>query len=125
MFGYNYYPNNNMTPNPNMGPNPNYPKGEKENLNGTPLVNPMVNPMYNPYYGNGCCQKNMSFYSECKPIVTGSKQVIEQYHVVKQPYVHNYHTEVVHHHVTQNEFIPTYSCSEVHVNDCCNGRPRV
>ena len=37
--------------------------------------------------------------------------------VVKQPYVHNYHTEVVHHHVVQNEFIPNYTCSEVHVNE--------
>lgn len=56
-------------------------------------------------------------YKTCPPIVTCSKQVIDQYHVIKQPYVHNYHTEVVHHYVTQNEFIPNYTCSEVHVNE--------
>ena len=56
-------------------------------------------------------------YKECPPIVTCSKQVIDQYHIVKQPYVHNYHTEVVHHHVVQTEFIPNYTCSEVHVNE--------
>ena len=58
-----------------------------------------------------------TIYKECPPIVTCSKQVIDQYHVVKQPYVHNYHTEVVHHHVVQNEFIPNYTCSEIHVNE--------
>lgn len=58
-----------------------------------------------------------TIYQECPPIVTCSKQVIDQYHVVKQPYVHNYHTEVVHHHVLQKEFIPNYTCSEVHVNE--------
>ena len=56
-------------------------------------------------------------YKECPPIVTCSKQVVDQYIVVKQPYVHNYHTEVVHHHVLQKEFIPNYTCSEVHVNE--------
>ena len=39
----------------------------------------------------------------------GNKQVINQYHYTKQPYIHNYHTEVVHHHITENEFIPNYS----------------
>ena len=58
-----------------------------------------------------------TIYQECPPIVTCSKQVIDQYHVVKQPYVHNYHTEVVHHHVLRKEFIPNYTCSEVHVNE--------
>ena len=56
-------------------------------------------------------------YKCCPPIVTCSKQVINQYHITKQPYVHNYHTEVVHHHITENEFIPNYTCSEVHVNE--------
>lgn len=73
----------------------------------------------------GCgCNKQMqpapccpTIYQECPPIVTCSKQVLNQYHVVKQPYVHNYHTEVVHHHVVQKEFIPNYTCSEVHVNE--------
>ena len=61
-----------------------------------------------------CCP---TIYQECPPIVTCSKQVLNQYHVVKQPYIHNYHTEVVHHHVVQKEFIPNYTCSEVHVNE--------
>ena len=56
-------------------------------------------------------------YTTCSPIVTCSKQVVNQYHITKQPYIHNYHTEVVHHHITQNEFIPNYTCSEVHVNE--------
>ena len=56
-------------------------------------------------------------YKECPPIMTCSKQVIDQYHVTKQPYIHNYHTEIVHHYVTQNEFIPNYTCNEVHVNE--------
>ena len=67
-----------------------------------------------------CCQNRPmcpTIYQECPPIVTCSKQVIDQYHVTRQPYVHNYHTEVVHHHVVQNEFIPNYTCSEVHVNE--------
>ena len=65
------------------------------------------------------CQKPVcpTTYKCCPPIVTCSKQVIDQYHVIKQPYVHNYHTEIVHHYVTENEFIPNYSCSEVHVNE--------
>lgn len=71
---------------------------------------------------NGCncgCnkQKCPTTYKCCPPIVTCSKQVIDQYHVTKQPYVHNYHTEIVHHYVTENEFIPNYTCSEVHVNE--------
>jgi hypothetical protein len=49
--------------------------------------------------------------------MTCSKQVIDQYHVTKQPYIHTYHTEVVHHHVVENEFIPKFTCSEVHVNE--------
>lgn len=61
-----------------------------------------------------------STYQECPPIVTCSKNIVEEYHVVKQPYVHNYHTEIVHHHIKQAEYIPTYSCSEVHVNDTPN-----
>lgn len=68
---------------------------------------------------NNCCMKPEcpTIYKECPPICTCSKQVINQYHITKQPYIHNYHTEVVHHYVTQNEFIPTYTCSEVHVNE--------
>ena len=49
--------------------------------------------------------------------MTFSKNVVNQYHIVKQPYVHTYHTEVVHHHITQAEYIPNYTCSEVHVHD--------
>ncbi len=100
------------------------------------LVNQFQNPFINNmnYMGNveqnnnvnnqqqcGCnnIQQPMcpTIYKECPPIVTCSKQVINQYHVIKQPYVHNYHTEVVHHHVVQKEFIPNYTCSEVHVNE--------
>lgn len=95
--------------------------------------NPFINN--NNYFGNqdvndvnnlgnmnkGCgCNKTPNCpttYKDCPPIVTCSKQVLNQYHVVRQPYIHNYHTEVVHHHVVQNEFIPKYTCSEVHVND--------
>ena len=65
----------------------------------------------------GCQKQCPTTYKCCPPIVTCSKQVINQYHVTKQPYVHNYHTEIVHHHVTENEFIPNYTCSEVHVNE--------
>ena len=64
-----------------------------------------------------------TIYKECPPIVTCSKQVINQYHITKQPYIHTYHTEVVHHHITQNEFIPNYTCSEVHVNEPDNTFP--
>ena len=68
---------------------------------------------------NGCCKRPTcpTVYKECKPIETCSKQVIDQYHVTKQPYIHTYHTEVVHHHVVENEFIPKFTCSEVHVNE--------
>ena len=67
--------------------------------------------------GCGCKKQCPTTYKCCPPIVTCSKEVINQYHVTKQPYVHNYHTEIVHHYVTENEFIPQYSCSEVHVNE--------
>ena len=69
------------------------------------------------------CNNNMNnqncptTFKTCPPIVTCSKQVLNQYHVIKQPYIHNYHTEIVHHYVKQNEFIPNYTCSEVHVNE--------
>ena len=72
----------------------------------------------------GCNRpKCPTIYKECPPIVTCSKQVIDQYHITKQPYIHNYHTEVVHHHIIQNEFIPNYTCSEVHVNEPNNTVP--
>ena len=65
-----------------------------------------------------CCKPECpTVYKECPPIMTCSKQVIDQYHVTKQPYIHTYHTEVVHHHVVENEFIPKFTCSEVHVNE--------
>ena len=98
-------------------------------------MNPFMNPNVfnaNNTTPNSCCQKPVvedntncgcktpncpTIYKECPPIVTCSKQVINQYHITKQPYVHTYHTEVVHHHITQNEFIPNYTCSEVHVNE--------
>ncbi len=76
---------------------------------------------------NGCPRPMCPImFQDCPPIVTCSKQVIDQYHVVRQPYVHNYHTEVVHHHVVQNQFIPNYTCSEVHVNEPDNSPlPRI
>lgn len=70
------------------------------------------NTTYPQYGTNG-----VTTYQELTPIMTCSKNVVNQYHVVKQPYVHTYHTEVVHHHIKQAEYIPNYTCSEVHVNE--------
>jgi hypothetical protein len=66
---------------------------------------------------NQCQPQCPTIYTECPPICTCSKQVLNQYHIVKQPHIHTYHTEVVHHHVQQDVYIPQYTCSEVHVND--------
>lgn len=77
-------------------------------------------PNYNTEQNNNmCCKKPTcpTEYKECKPIETCSKQVIDQYHITRQPYIHTYHTEVVHHHVLENEFTPKFTCSEVHVNE--------
>ena len=65
---------------------------------------------------------NKTTYEELAPIMTCSKNIVNEYHIVKQPYIHTYHTEVVHHHVKQNEYIPQYTTSEVHIqeNNCCN-----
>lgn len=81
-----------------------------------------MNPNYQMYnmQQNKCCPNmgcNNTTVTNCKPVVTCSKQVVNQYHITKQPYIHNYHTEIVHHHITENEYIPYYTCSEVHVND--------
>ena len=65
----------------------------------------------------GCKGECPTVYKECPPIVTCSKQTINQYHITKQPYIHNYVTEVVHHHILQKEFIPRYTCYDVHVNE--------
>ena len=51
-----------------------------------------------------------------------SEEVIDQYHITRQPYIHNYHTKVVHHHITENCFIPKYTCSEVHIDENPNVR---
>lgn len=101
----------------------------------------MGNNFMNPNGAQQCCQKQPdempkpetncgcnrpkcpTIYKECPPIVTCSKQVIDQYHITKQPYIHTFHTEVVHHHILQNEFIPNYTCSEVHVNEPNNSVP--
>ena len=81
-------------------------------------------PEQKPETGCGCNRpKCPTIYKECPPIVTCSKQVIDQYHITRQPYIHTYHTEVVHHHILQNEFIPNYTCSEVHVNEPNNSVP--
>lgn len=66
----------------------------------------------------GCMKpKCPTIYKECDPIVTCSEEVIDQYHITRQPYIHNYHTKVVHHYITENCFIPKYTCSEVHINE--------
>lgn len=74
--------------------------------------------------GCGCMPKPKcpTTYKECQPIVTCSEEVIDQYHITRQPYIHNYHTKVVHHHITENCFIPKYTCSEVHINEDSCGR---
>lgn len=105
--------------NPNVFVNPNMVDGNTTNpcCQGAQNVN-MTNT------GCGCPTPQCpTIYKECPPIVTCSKQVVNQYHITKQPYVHTYHTEVVHHHITQNEFIPNYTCSEVHVNEPNNSVP--
>lgn len=72
---------------------------------------------------NGCCKKQcQTTYKECDPIVTCSEEVVDQYHITRQPYIHNYHTKVVHHYITENCFIPKYTCSEVHINEDSCGR---
>lgn len=109
----------------NAFPGMNMNNNVEENYNPTENtdMNSKVCSCNNTNYDNNkdCgCHNNMkcpTTYKCCPPIVTCSKQVINQYHVTKQPYVHNYHTEIVHHYVTQNEFIPNYTCSEVHVNE--------
>lgn len=58
-------------------------------------------------------------YATCAPIYSTTKNVIDQYHVTKQPYICNYHTEVVHHYITENEYIPTYSKSDVYDPNVC------
>ena len=81
--------------------------------NGTTVgLNGFVGGM-NPMYGTN----GTTTYQELAPIMTCSKNVVNNYHVVKQPYIHTYHTEVVHHHIKQAEYIPNYTCSEVHVNE--------
>lgn len=83
---------------------------------GTP-VPPMVAPGAEVLSPGSCCFRPQcpTIYQKCPPIVSCSKQVLDQYHITKQPYIHNFHTEVVHHHIHENEFIPQFSCSEVHV----------
>ena len=56
-------------------------------------------PEMMPKMGCGCGRDCPTIYKECPPIVTCSKQVLNQYHITKQPYIHNYHTE------TPNKFI--------------------
>jgi|LSQX01.1.fsa_nt_gb hypothetical protein len=79
-----------------------------------------------PFMG-GCCPvpRCRVIVSECPPIITCSKQVIEDYHIVKQPHIHNHHTEIIHHHIKQDEFIPRNTCSERHVIDSCGCGPRI
>lgn len=112
------YPNNNNVEQNNEVNNMN-------NMNNMQGYNQCCEqPEMMPKMGCGCGKDCPTIYKECPPIVTCSKQVLNQYHITKQPYIHNYHTEVVHHHITQNEFIPTYTCSNVHVNEPDNSFPR-
>ena len=102
--------------------------GGQNNMEDNNVNNVPVNccNMHKDVQSCGCSsnvQNCPTIYKECPPIVTCSKQVINQYHITKQPYIHTYHTEVVHHHITQNEFIPNYTCSEVHVNETDNTMP--
>ena len=87
------------------------------NFNNQETTNTQTGEMNNNQH---CTCGNIGNNGGCgckKQCPTTYKEVINQYHVTKQPYVHNYHTEIVHHYVTENEFIPQYSCSEVHVNE--------
>lgn len=103
-----------------------YVFGGQDNMNQNTKC-PCSKPEEKPeMHGCGCnTPKCPTIYKECPPIVTCSKQVIDQYHITKQPYIHNYHTEVVHHYITQNEYIPNYTCSEVHVNEPDNSVPNM
>ena len=80
--------------------------------------------MTNQNYTQNICQtpaftmQGNTTYETLAPIVTSSKNVVNTYHIQKQPYIHNYHTEVVHHHIKQAEFIPNYTCSETNVTNC-------
>lgn len=88
-------------------------------------MNNMNNSCLEP---KGCHNDYPSTFKECPPIESCSKQVVNQYHVTKQPYIHTFVTEVVHHHVLQNEFIPRYVTTETHVNEptqnCCGNNNR-
>ena len=91
------------------------------NMNNVNNTNNNVNNMHD----NNCgCQKPkcQTTYQECQPIVTCSEEVIDHYHITRQPYIHNYHTKVVHHNITENCFIPKYTCSEVHIDENPNVR---
>jgi hypothetical protein len=71
--------------------------------------------------GCGCqqCAPKRICVSECAPIITCSKSVVEDYHIVKQPHIHIHNTEIVHHHMKCDEFIPQQTCCEKHVMDNC------
>ena len=88
-------------------------KEHLDGMNNNFMNQPMCNtPAYTTNgYGN-------TTYETLPPIVTSSKNIVNTYHVQKQPYIHNYHTEVVHHHIKQAEFIPNYTCSETNVTNC-------
>ena len=50
----------------------------------------MNNNMFN---NNGCPKDCPPTYTECKPIESCSIQVVNQYHITKQPYVHTFVTD--------------------------------
>ncbi len=92
---------------------PTMPQVTPQTNTGTCTQGAMTQNMNFPQYG----MNGTTTYQELIPIMTCSKNVVNQYHVVKQPYIHTYHTEVVHHHIKQAEYIPNYTCSEVHINE--------
>ncbi len=117
MQRFNNQFNNNGFPGMNFNNDLNNNINNNENQANENLSTCNCNNINNNPTNCGCNKQCPTTYKCCPPIVTCSKQVINQYHVTKQPYVHNYHTEIVHHYVTENEFIPNYTCSEVHVNE--------
>ena len=75
------------------------------NMQQTSMCNGTMTTQNQMMINNGLGMVNNTTYQELTPIMTCSKNVVNQYHIVKQPYVHTYHTEVVHHHIKQAEYI--------------------
>ncbi|MFA6595282.1 MAG: hypothetical protein WCT00_03120 [Bacilli bacterium] len=95
--------------------------GDMQQMPFSPMFQQQPTPAFFPQgqfeQMSPCCKRPQcpTIYKQCPPICTMSTQVLDQFHITKQPYIHNFHTEVIHHHITENEFIPRFSCSEKHV----------